>query len=114
MRPPRIGVARRPAREFDRRAAVGRRDVNRRAILVLPPVDPGHDVRDPSTVRRDIQLEDRLESEEAGGAHADRKTIPRMTDLARRQWVFSKSDAVARGGIATADPLAAEARGELL
>src|SRR5947208_15209573 len=114
MRPPRIGVARRPAREFDRRAAVGRRDVNRRAILVLLRVDPGHDVRDPRAVRRDIQLGDRLESEEVGGVHAVRETTPGMTGLARSEWVFSKTAAVARHGLVTGAPFAEEAGGGIL
>jgi len=37
-----------------------------------------------------------------------------MTDRARSQWVFSKTEAVAQNGMVTADPLAAEAGVEIL
>ena len=37
-----------------------------------------------------------------------------MTDPARSQWIFSKTEAVAPNGMVTADPLAAEAGVEML
>src|SRR5256885_3894854 len=37
-----------------------------------------------------------------------------MTDAARSQWIFSKTEAVATNGMVTADPLAAEAGVEIL
>ncbi len=37
-----------------------------------------------------------------------------MTDRARSQWIFSKTEAVAPNGMVTADPLAAEAGVEIL
>ena len=37
-----------------------------------------------------------------------------MTDSARSQWIFSKTEAVAQNGMVTADPLAAEAGVEIL
>ena len=78
-RPPRRGVARRPSSEFDRGPTLGRRDVDGRAILVLLRVDPGHDVRNASAVRRDLEVGDRLEPEEVGCVHAVRKITPPMT-----------------------------------
>src|SRR5207248_9107062 len=81
--------------------------------VVHSPPDPpelhSFPTRRSSDLRRDVQLGDRLESEEVGGVHAVRKTTPGVTDLARSQWVFSKTEAVARSGMVTADPLAAEA-----
>src|SRR5712691_3906163 len=113
-RPPRRGVACRPAGEFHRRATLGRRDMDGRAILVFLRVDPGQDVRDARAVRRDFKVGDRLEREEVGGVHAVRKTTPLMTDPARSQWLFTKTEAVAQNGMVTSDPLAAEAGVEML
>src|SRR5204863_409472 len=69
---------------------------------------------DAAAVRRNIDLGDRSEGEEVGRVHAVGKTTPPMTDAARSQWVFSKTEAVATNGIVTADPLAAEAGVEIL
>src|SRR6266702_1258218 len=85
-----------------------------RAILVLLGGDPRHNIRNARAVRRYVEVGDRLEREEVGGIHAVRKTTPAMTDRARSQWVFSKTEAVAPNGMVTADPLAAEAGVEIL
>src|ERR1700694_2019149 len=90
--------------------------MNGRAILVLLAVDPGHAVRHARAVGRAVELGDRLEREEVGCVHAVRNTTPPMTDpsSSRSQWIFSKTEAVARNGMVTADPIAAEAGVEIL
>src|SRR2546430_5363577 len=55
--------------ELDRPPAIGRRDMNGRAILVLLRVDRGHRIRHARPIRRDVELGDRLECEEVGGIH---------------------------------------------
>ena len=85
-----------------------------RAILVLLDVYPAHDVRDARAVRRYVEIGNGFEREEVCGVHAVRKTTPPMTDLARSQWIFSKTEAIAPNGMVTADPLAAEAGVEIL
>src|SRR5437660_9923093 len=108
------GVAFRSPGELDRPPAIGRRDMNGRAILVLLRVDRGHRIRHARPIRRDVELGDRLECEEVGGIHAVRKIIPAMTGVARSEWLFTKTEAVAPNGMVTSDPRPAEAGVEIL
>src|SRR5437660_10730094 len=102
-----LGIRRRPP-------AIGRRDMNGRAILVLLRVDRGHRIRHARPIRRDVELGDRLECEEVGGIHAVRKITPAMTGVARSEWLFTKSEAVAPNGMGPSDPRPAEAGVEIL